>query len=286
MNTNIDRYIALIICPDRRGLIHQITGCILKHHLNIIGNEEFVDLNHNTFFMRTSFEGSMNIDDLKRSLHVTLPDALVCDIRKVKPKRLVVMASREVHCLGDLLVRQSLGELKAEILAVISQHEDCRKLVERFNVPFHHIPVQPGTSDRKEHEERVLRVISTLSPEYIVLARYMRIFSPEFVSHFPEKIINIHHSFLPAFIGKDPYQQAYQRGVKIIGATSHFVIAGLDQGPIIAQDIIRVNHTYSAEAMAHEGREVEKNVLAKGVKLVLEDRVLVSGNKTVVFTLG
>lgn len=282
----MNKYVVLIICPDRRGLIHLITGCMFKLEMNIIENEEFVDPKFGTFFMRTSVEGARPLADLQKALSELLPDALLCEVRATTPKKLVLMASKEPHCLGDLLVRQSVGELNAQILGVISQHENCKQLVERFNIPFFHVPVKPDIADRTEHEKRILQTIQKLKPEYVVLARYMRIFSQGFVSHFPAKMINIHHSFLPAFIGKDPYHQAYERGVKIIGATAHFVTQDLDEGPIIAQDIIRVNHTYSAESMAQEGREIEKTVLARGLKLVLEDRVLISGNRTVVFTLN
>ncbi len=271
----------LIACPDRSGLVHQITGVMFRRRLNVTENQEFVDHRSGRFFMRTQFEGTVDVNEITHELEELIPDCDLCQIRELIPRRLVVMASRELHCLGDLLVRHSTGELQAEILTVISQYEESGDLVRRFGIPFQCIPFR---KDRQEHEQRILEAIKPLRPDYLVLARYMRIFSPEFVSQFPERIINIHHSFLPAFIGKDPYQQAYERGVKIIGATSHFVIEDLDQGPIITQDIIAIDHTCSPETMARKGQDVEKIVLSRGLNLVLEDRVLIDGNRTVVFS--
>jgi formyltetrahydrofolate deformylase len=273
-------YVGLIACPDRAGLVHQITGVMFRRRLNVTENQEFVDHRSGHFFMRTQFEGSADIREITDELRGVIPHSFICQIRELKPRRLVIMASRELHCLGDLLVRHSTGELKAEILAVLSQFEDSGDLVRRFDIPFQCIPYH---KDRQEHEQRIWETLEPLKPDYLVLARYMRIFSQSFVHKMPQRILNIHHSFLPAFIGKDPYQQAYERGVKIVGATSHFVIEDLDQGPIITQDIIAVDHTCSPEQMARKGQDVEKIVLSRGLNLVLEDRVLIDGNRTVVF---
>lgn len=273
-------YVGLIACPDRPGLVHQITGMMFRRRLNVTENEEFVDRRTGRFFMRTQFEGEVDTHEMIRDLKVLVPDANLCQMREMKPRRLVVMASREPHCLGDLLVRHCTGELKAEVAAVISQFEDSRELVKRFGIPFEHVPYY---KDRQEHEQRILQTVAPHKPDVLVLARYMRIFSPQFVREFPERIVNIHHSFLPAFIGKDPYHQAHSRGVKIVGATAHFVIDELDQGPIITQDVIAVDHTCTPEEMARKGQDVEKTVLARGLNLVLEDRVLIDGNRTVVF---
>jgi formyltetrahydrofolate deformylase len=274
-------YVGLIACPDRPGLVHQITGLLYQRSLNVTQNHEFVDYRAKRFFMRTQFEGSVDMTDLNRQLQALLPDASLCQVRELKPRRLVVMASKELHCLGDLLVRHFTGELHAEIVSVLSQHEDSAEMVTRLGLPFQCIPF---TGDRQAHEQKILEAIRPLQPDYLVLARYMRIFSQSFVEQFPQRIVNIHHSFLPAFIGKDPYQQAYERGVKIIGATAHFVIADLDQGPIITQDVIAVDHSSSPEQMARKGQDVEKIVLSRGLNLVLEDRVLIDGNRTVVFS--
>ena len=270
----------LIACPDRPGLVHQITGLMFHRRLNVTENQEFVDHLTGRFFMRTQFAGEVDCDELSRSLATLIPDAMICQVRQLKVRRLVILASRELHCLGDLLVRHSTGELAANILGVISQHEDCRSLVKRFDLPFNHIPV---VGDRLSHEAAIYQAITPLSPDYLVLARYMRIFSGGFVSRFSKRMINIHHSFLPAFIGKDPYQQAHARGVKIIGATAHFVIEGLDQGPIITQGTVPVDHSFSPETMARRGQDVEKIVLSRGLNLVLEDRVMIDGNRTIVF---
>ena len=276
----MSRFVSLIACRDRAGLIHQATGVLVKRQLNITENQEFVDLRNGHFYMRTQFEGDVDTATLEREMIAALPEQGVCQVRELKPRRLVVLASRELHCLGDLLVRHFTGELHAEILAVISQHQDSGEMAKRFGLPFHHIPF---TGDRLEHEERIFATVRPMAPDYLVLARYMRIFSPHFVRRFPSRIINIHHSFLPAFIGHNPYQQAYERGVKIIGATCHFVTDDLDEGPIITQDVISVNHSHSPEAMASKGQDVEKVVLARGLNLVLEDRVLLEGNRTIVF---
>jgi formyltetrahydrofolate deformylase len=274
------KYVGLIACEDRPGLVHQITGVMFRRQMNVTENQEFVDHRGGRFFMRTEFEGNVPVEELKAELRSVLPKAEICDVREQKARRLVVMASAEPHCLGDLLLRHFTGELNAEISAVISQREECRDLTERFGLPFLHVPVG---KDRAEHEQRILEAIQPLKPDYLVLARYMRVFSREFVAHFRERILNIHHSFLPAFIGKDPYQQAYERGVKIIGATAHFVTENLDEGPIITQDVISVDHTNSPEAMARKGQDIEKLVLGRGLNLVLADRVLIDGNRVIVF---
>jgi len=276
----MNKYVGLIACPDRPGLVHQITGVMFHRRLNVTENQESVDHLTGRFFMRTQFEGEVECEELSLALATLIPDAMICQVRKLELRKLVILASRELHCLGDLLVRHSTGELAANILGVISQHEDCRSLVNRFDLPFIHIPVVGG---RPSHERAIFKAIDPLSPDYLVLARYMRIFSGDFVSHFPKRIINIHHSFLPAFIGKDPYQQAHARGVKIIGATAHFVIEGLDQGPIITQGTVPVDHSFSPETMARRGQDVEKIVLSRGLNLVLEDRVMIDGNRTIVF---
>jgi formyltetrahydrofolate deformylase len=194
---------------------------------------------------------------------------------------IVLLATTEAHCLGDLLIRYYSGELPAQIKAVVANHETLGSLVRQFGIPFH--CVSHKDLDREEHEKRVMEVVDSYAPEYLVLAKYMRILTPTFVAHYRNRVINIHHSFLPAFIGAKPYHQAYQRGVKIIGATAHIVTDDLDTGPIIAQGTIPVNHSHTATAMVQAGRDVEKIVLARAVKLVLEERVFLHGNRSVVF---
>ena len=273
--------IVLIDCSDEKGLVYNITKVVYESGLNIINNQEFVDTNSNHFFMRTVVEGN-NLDGaFKERLSEVLPDNASIRLSTISERPVVIMATKEPHCLGDLLLRNAYRELPCDVKAVISNHGHLRPLAESFEIPFHHIPA--NDSSREQHEKRVLTCMEDYRPEYIVLAKYMRIFSPGFVARFTNRIINIHHSFLPAFVGASPYRQAYERGVKIIGATSHIVTDTLDEGPILAQDVIPVNHTYTAEGMAQAGRDIEKNVLAKALKLVLEDRVFIFRDKTVVF---
>jgi formyltetrahydrofolate deformylase len=189
--------------------------------------------------------------------------------------------TKEAHCIGDLLIRHEFGALNAEIQAVVGNYETLKSLTEKFGIPFHYVDTT-GIS-REAHEQKMIEIIDGYDPDYLVLAKFMRVLTPGFVGHYENRIINIHHSFLPAFIGAKPYHQAYERGVKIIGATAHFVNNDLDEGPIIAQNVINVDHTDSAEEMANAGHDVEKIVLAKALKLVFEEKVFVNKNKTVIF---
>jgi formyltetrahydrofolate deformylase len=274
--------ILLISCPDQKGLIHKITGVLFKHGLNITENTEFVDHNNHTFFMRTEVTGQMAEAAVLGDLKKELPAGSAIEIRAQAPQKLVLLATKEHHCLGDLLLRHAAGELQAKVLSVVSQYDSLKELVGRFNIPFHCVPVDEK-KPREDHEAKLQAVIQKYEPDFLVLAKYMRILGSDFVRLYSNRIINIHHSFLPAFIGKSPYVQAYERGVKIIGATAHFVNEDLDDGPIITQSVIDINHTQDAAAMARSGREVEKMVLARAVNLVLENRVIVQGRKTLVF---
>ncbi len=274
-------HILLIDCPDETGLVHRITGVLYRQGGNIVSNSEFVDRDANHFFMRTEFSGDVDAAGLIRQLREALPAAAVIRLADDVPRRVVVLATTEPHCLGDLLVRHEFGEINSRILAVISNHQTLQALVEKFGIPFHY--VDHAGLDRAGHEAALLREIRSYAPEYLVLAKYMRILSPAFVAQYSRRIINIHHSFLPAFAGAGPYRQAFERGVKIIGATAHFVTEGLDTGPIIAQDVISVDHSHSVADMAHAGRDVEKIVLARALRIVFEERVFLSGNRTVIF---
>lgn len=271
----------LVDCQDRRGLVHEITGALCRRGANILTNYEFVDHETQRFFMRTEFIDADDCASAMREIVDALPSG--ARIRHVAPtnRRVVILATREPHCLGELLLRYLYGELGASIEGVVSNHEALGDLVARLGVPFHHIP-HVGI-DRAEHEARVLNVVESYSPDYLVLAKYMRILSRRFIDRYQNRIINIHHSFLPAFVGSNPYRQAFQRGVKIIGATAHFVTEELDQGPIIAQDVLPVDHGASPSDMARAGRDVEKIVLARALKLIFEERVFLSGNRTIVF---
>lgn len=230
--------------------------------------------------MRTELEGIFNEATLLEDLKYSLPEGTHCRLIGAKRKRIVILVTKEAHCLGDILMKNYYGALDVEIAAVIGNHDNLRELVERFNIPFHLVSHEGLT--RIEHDKLLAEKIDEYAPDYIVLAKYMRVLNPEFVARYPNRVINIHHSFLPAFIGAKPYQQAYERGVKIIGATAHFINNELDQGPIIMQNVINVDHTYSAEAMMRAGRDVEKTVLSRALDLALHDKIFVYKNKTVV----
>ncbi|QCR22046.1 formyltetrahydrofolate deformylase [Pontibacter sp. SGAir0037] len=274
-------HVLLINCSDQRGLVYKITGVLYKHEVNIISNGEFVERNFNYFFMRTEFSGEFDRERLLQDLYEALPETVEIRLTDKRKKNIVLMATKEHHCLSDLLVRHAFNELDATILCVISNYDTLQELTAKFNIPFHCISHE-GIS-REEHEKQILELVQQYRPEFVVLAKYMRILSADFVSCYSNRIINIHHSFLPAFVGANPYAQAYERGVKIIGATAHFVNDQLDEGPIIAQNVIPVAHTHSAREMAQAGRDVEKIVLAKSLKLVLNEQVFVYKNKTIIF---
>jgi formyltetrahydrofolate deformylase len=274
-------HILLVDCPDETGLVHRVTGVLCRHGCNIVSNHEFVDREAGHFFMRTEFSGELETAPFVAELRTALPRAAAIRLGDDVPRQIVVLATKEPHCLGDLLIRHEYGELNAKIVAVIANHDTLGTLVNKFGIPFH--CVSHEGLDRQGHEASLLQTIGRYAPEYIVLAKYMRVLSPAFVDRFPKRIINIHHSFLPAFAGAGPYRQAFERGVKIIGATAHFVNAGLDSGPIIAQDVIPVDHGHSAADMARAGRDVEKIVLARALRLVCGERVFLSGNRTIIF---
>ncbi|WPC73229.1 formyltetrahydrofolate deformylase [Vibrio porteresiae] len=267
-------------CSDEPGLISKITNICYKHQLNIIHNSEFVDNTSSQFFMRTELEGYFNDETFLADLDQALPKGAQHQLVSSGRKRIVILVTKESHCLGDILMKNYDGSLDVEIAAVIGNYDKLQTLTERFDIPYHFVSHEGLTRD--QHDQQVLEVINQYQPDYLVLAKYMRILTPEFVNQYPHRIINIHHSFLPAFIGAKPYQQAYDRGVKIIGATAHFVTSNLDEGPIIKQDVIPVDHTFSAHDMAQAGRDVEKNVLSKALGKVLNDHVFVLGNKTII----
>lgn len=273
----------LVDCPDEVGLIHRIAGVLVSRRLNVETNHEFVDAKAGHFFWRAEIVGSDigPAQELVAALRQVLPEAANVRVAVAEHQPIVVFVTREPHCLGELLLREACGELPARIAAVAGNHEALRSLAERFGKPFVHVPSEGAT--REEHESGLLRVIEEYAPRYVILARYMRVLSEQFIARIPDRIVNIHHSFLPAFAGASPYRQAYDRGVKVIGATAHFVTAALDEGPIIAQDVTPVDHSFTAERMAQAGRDVEKIVLARAVRLVLEERVFIHGRRTVVF---
>lgn len=273
-------HILLIDCPDEPGLVYRVTEAIYRNKCNIIQNDEFVDKTTNHFFMRTEFSGTTDAEIIINELKDSISSAVI-KLAEKKKKNIVILATKEHHCVGDLVLRHHYGELDANINAIISNHDILRELADNFNIPFHFISHEK--IERSEHEDKITAAIEMYSPDYIILAKYMRILSGNFVSRFQNKMINIHHSFLPAFIGANPYQKAHSRGVKIIGATAHFVTEDLDEGPIIAQEVIPVNHRYEVSDMIQAGKDVEKMTLAHALKLALEDRIFVINNRTVIF---
>ena len=276
-----DKAVLLIETDDERGLVYKVSSALYEMGINIDQNGEFVEKKIKRFFMRTEISGNFDDNELLAKIRNSLPKQTQIKLIPAKKKKIILMVTKEPHCLGDLLIRNEFGELNATIEAVIGNHETLKDLTQKFDIPFHYIDHK--NISREEHEEKMAEIIDGYSPDNIVLAKFMRVLNPGFVKRYENKIINIHHSFLPAFIGAKPYQQAYDRGVKIIGATAHFVNNNLDEGPIIAQNVINVDHADSAENMASSGRDVEKIVLARALKLVFEDRVFVNKNKTVIF---
>ncbi|GLT19791.1 formyltetrahydrofolate deformylase [Vibrio zhanjiangensis] len=276
----MEKKILLTHCKDAPGLISKITNICYKHQLNIIHNNEFVDNTSGHFFMRTELHGYFNDKILLDELDQALPQGVSRQLVGPNQKRIVIMVTKEAHCLGDILMKSYDGSLNVDIAAVVSNYDTLKGLTEKFDIPYHcvsHIGL-----DREEHEAKMLEIIDMYNADYLVLAKYMRVLTPTFVEKYHHKIINIHHSFLPAFIGAKPYQQAYDRGVKIIGATAHFVTNDLDEGPIIKQDVIPVDHNFNAQDMSQAGRDVEKNVLSKALNKVINDHVFVFRNKTVI----
>jgi len=278
----VSQYRVLIDAYDEKGLVNKVSGVFYSYDLNIMSNSEFVDQENNKFFMRSVVEGDVNLDELKKSLTDILPKNTSIEVIEPAKKNIIIMATKEMHALGDILIRHEAGELEANILAVVSNYDILESLVQKFAIPF--INISHEGLDRSAHESKIIACIESFEDvNYIVLAKYMRILTPRFVETFEDKIINIHHSFLPAFIGANPYKQAYDRGVKIIGATAHFVNNNLDEGPIIAQEVIHVDHAYGWRDMQRKGKDVEKIVLSRALKLALEDRIFVYANKTVIF---
>jgi formyltetrahydrofolate deformylase len=277
----IPEHVLLVDCADRPGLVHAITGVLFRAGANVTSNHEFVDAETQRFFMRTACRGPLDGPAVRSDVAAILPPGASVRMRLVAPRRIVVMVSREHHCLADLLVRNAYRELGAEIQAVVSNHGNLRPLAEKFSVPFHEV-THEGVS-REAHEEALQALIAPMGPDYLVLAKYMRILSPGFVAQWPNRIVNIHHSFLPAFSGARPYHQAFHRGVKVIGATSHFVSDQLDEGPIIMQQVIPMDHSYAPHDLARAGRDIERTVLSNSLRLLNEDRVFLCARRTIIF---
>jgi len=286
-----DEFILTLSCPDRPGIVHAVTGFLAQHNLNIVDSQQFGDPTSKTFFMRVHFaqvdtadgNGKINVEELRNSFEETAkPMSMKFDLSSTAQKpRVLIMVSKIGHCLNDILFRQSISQLGIEVPLIISNHPDFAPLAASYNIPFHHLPITAET--KADQESKILELVKEHNIDLIVLARYMQVLSPALCSAMSGKIINIHHSFLPSFKGAKPYHQAYDRGVKIIGATAHFVTSDLDEGPIIEQDVVRVDHGLSPKGLTTEGSNVESKVLANAVKWVTEKRVLLNGSKTVVF---
>jgi len=276
--------IASLQCADQPGIVHAMTSAVLACGGNIIENQQFTDPTTNTFVMRTRFETSQGQTAAEKSLSEGLAKYNpTLHIRPTSERpRALVMVTKESHCLRDLLYLRDLGELPVDIPLVVSNHEELRGLVESHGIAFEYLPVTSAT--KKDQEAQLIERIEKHQIDVVVLARYMQILSPDFCRKFTGHIINIHHSFLPGFKGAKPYHQAHARGVKIIGATAHFVTEDLDEGPIIEQDITHVSHSATPEDLVAIGRDIERRVLAKAVRLYAEDRVFLVGARTVVFS--
>ena len=279
--------ILLVSCPDQKGLVATVSDFIFRHGGNILHTDEHTDAESAWFLMRVEFDPNgfdLPLDEVTRHFD-PVAGRFGMEWRLTQPgerKRMVIMVSKYDHCLVDLLYRHKIGELNCEIPLIISNHEDNRPVADFYQIPFAVVPV---TKDNKgEAEQKQIALIHETRANFVVLARYMQVLSPKFVETFPSGIINIHHSFLPAFVGAKPYHQAFQRGVKLIGATSHYVTEVLDDGPIIEQDVVRISHRDSVEDLLQKGRDLEKVVLSRAVRWHIDDRVLLYGNrKTVVF---
>jgi formyltetrahydrofolate deformylase len=275
------KHVLLINGQDRKGLIFSVAKVLFGYKCNITVQEEYVSP-EGYFFMRTEFEcdAELNLDALKTTLGQELGQDLSIRINPKAKKDIVVFATKEHHCLADVLTRYYFDELNANILAVISNHQNLQDYCGKFGIPFHYVSHEQLS--KEQHEAKIHKILEMYQPEYLILAKYMRILSTAFTNRYHNRIINIHHSFLPAFIGAKPYMQAFERGVKIIGATSHFVNENLDEGPIITQNVREVNHSHTALQMATMGKEIERTVLSKALELVFADRVFIHGNKTII----
>jgi formyltetrahydrofolate deformylase len=276
----------LISCPDQKGLVASVSNFIYQNGGNIIHADQHTDLEKKVFLQRVEWElGGFKIkrENIGKEFS-SIGDKFKMDWRihfsDYVPK-IAILVSKAEHCLYDILIRQRMGELGAEISLIISNHSDLESIANDFGVNFFCFPVKP--EDKIQNEPLIIEKLQELNIDLVILARYMRILSPDFVKLYPDKIINIHHSFLPSFAGAKPYHQAYERGVKIIGATAHYVTKMLDAGPIIEQDVVRISHRDSVGDLIRKGQDLEKIVLARAINLHLRNRVLVYGNKTVVF---
>ena len=278
--------VLLISCPDQKGLVATVSDFIFRHGGNILHTDEHTDADSAWFLMRVEFDPvgfDLALGDFKREF-TPIAQKFEMEWRLAQPgerKKMAILVSKYDHCLVDLLYRHKIGELHCEIPLIISNHADNQPIADFYQIPFVVVPVTK--ENKREAEQQQIALLREHKVDFTVLARYMQVLSNEFVATFPHRIINIHHSFLPAFVGAKPYHQAFQRGVKLIGATSHYVTEVLDDGPIIEQDLVRISHRDSVEDLIQKGRDLEKVVLSRAVRWQIENRVLLYGSKTVVF---
>jgi formyltetrahydrofolate deformylase len=281
-----DTAVLLVSCPDRKGIVASIAAFIFQHNGNILHADEHLDEESSLFLTRVEFDPADFEFDLSSFAQHFAPIAKEFEMtwrlaRSAYRPKMAILVSKYDHCLADLLYRQNSGELHCEIPIIIANHPDNKPLANFYRIPYEVVPV--AKDNKQTAEDKILVLLGQHSPDFIVLARYMQILSQEFINHYPHRIINIHHSFLPAFVGAKPYHQAFQRGVKLIGATSHYVTEVLDDGPIIEQDVVRISHRDTLDDLLQKGRDLEKVVLSRAVRWHIENRVLLYRNKTVVF---
>ena len=278
-------YVLTLVCPDRAGIVHAVTGMLVEHDGNIEESQQYGDWSEGRFFMRVRFavDPDPGIETLRGAfLPIAERFGMWWELwEAAAPYRTLILVSKFSHCLNDLLFRWSKESLQIDVVAIVSNHLDCKALADSYEVPYHHIPVTPET--KRQAESQMLGLVDSLGVDLVVLARYMQVLSDETCKALTGRAINIHHSFLPSFKGARPYHQAFDRGVKLVGATAHYVTGDLDEGPIIEQDVMRVDHGYDAAALAAAGRDVESQVLSRAVRWHAESRVLLNGHKTVVF---
>ena len=280
-------YVLTLTCPDRAGIVHAVAALLVEQRGYIVESQQFSDLAEDRFFMRVRFAvdgaGPGTLERLRASFTpVAERWGMTWELWDARePYRTLILVSKYSHCLNDLLFRWSSGSVQIDVVGVLSNHPDCERLVASYGVPFHHVPVTPDT--KADAEKRMLELVEAEGVDLVVLARYMQVLSDDTCRLLAGKAINIHHSFLPSFKGARPYHQAFDRGVKLVGATAHYVTGDLDEGPIIEQDVMRVDHRFDAAELAAAGRDVESQVLSRAVRWHAESRVLLNGSKTVVF---
>lgn len=278
-------FVLTLSCPDRPGIVHAVSGFLVERGANIVESQQFGDRLSDRFFMRIAFvtEAAADAADLREAFGpVAEAYAMQFELwSAAAPYRTLIMVSKHLHCLNDLLFRASTGALQVEIPAIVSNHPDAGALARSYGIEFHHVPVTPAT--KAEAEERLLQLVADTGTHLVVLARYMQVLSDDLCRRLSGRAINIHHSFLPSFKGARPYHQAFDRGVKLVGATAHYVTGDLDEGPIIEQDVLRVDHGYDQDQLVSAGRDVEAQVLSRAVRWHSESRVLLNGERTVVF---